>query len=112
MYLLSFKKFLNEDYFHGLEDELNINWEDIVKVYENEPWVLTNINLGKEIFKAGDFQIVPGTLTKDGADVIIKSKTRSYLPGKRVANDTLNKKVYRLNREQLLKMLTRGWMPE
>lgn len=110
MYRISFKKFFNEDYFNSLEDELGVSWEDIVKVYENEPWVLSGIGLGKEIFKTGGFQIVPGTLNSNGADVIVKSKTRSYLPDKRVSS-TGNDKVYHLNREQLINLLTRGWIP-
>ena len=111
MYLLSFKKFYKEDYFQGLEDELVITWEDIVKAYESEPWVLSHIGLGKELFKTGSFSIMPGTLSKNGADVVIKNKTRSYFPGTRVSN-TLPSKIYRLDRKQLLNLLTRGWIPQ
>lgn len=110
MYLLSFKKFYKEDYFKGLEDELDINWEDIVKIYEDEPWMLSQISLGKDLFKTGSLNIVPGTLNKDGADVILKSR-RSYFGGKKVSN-TLPDKVYHLNRQQLLNLLTRGWIPQ
>lgn len=110
MYLLSFKKFYKEDYFQGLEDELDITWEDIVKVYEDEPWALSQIGLGKELFKTAGFSIVPGTLDKNGADVVVKSK-RSYFPGKKVSN-TMSNKVYHLNRQQLLNLLTRGWIAQ
>lgn len=111
MYLLDFKKFYKEDYFQGLEDELGITWEDIAKVYEDEPWVLSHVGLGKELFKVGGFSIVPGTLNQNGADVVVKTKTRSYFPGKKVAS-TSNDKVYHLNKIQLLNLLTRGWIAQ
>jgi len=114
--MLYFKKFF-ENYSDGLSDELGITWEDIAKVYDDDGTGQLNqdsntfLKIGKELFKSGTYQIVPGTFSKNGASIIIKNKTRSYFPGNNINDAGLDGKVYHLNKEQLFNLLTRGWLP-
>ena len=108
--MFSFKKFL-ENYYDGLEDEFNLTWQDIVNTYEKEGWMGIKFILGKEAFKSGIFEIVPGSMTKDGVSIIIKNKTRSYLPGNIVNNKSLDHKVYHLDSKQFINLITKGFIP-
>jgi hypothetical protein len=114
--MLYFKKFF-ENYESGLEDELGISWEDFLKVYDNQGSGQLNqdfntfLKIGNELYKGGTFRIVPGSLNKTGASVVITAKTRSYLPGQKVDDSDLSGKVYHLNKKQLFNLLTRGWIP-
>jgi hypothetical protein len=113
--MLKFKKFL-ENYEKALEDEFGINWDDFLKIYDNQGKgqlskdFNTFLNFGKETYKGGTFEIIPGSLNKNGASVIVTSKTRSYLPGGKVDNGGIVKKIYHLNKKQLFNLLTRGWI--
>jgi hypothetical protein len=113
--MFSFKKFF-ENYDNHLEDELGISWEDFVRVYDDNGNGQLNqdfntfLKIGNEVYKGFTFQIVPGSLNKNGASVLITSKTRSYLPGNKLDGSDLNGKIYHLNKKQLLNLLTRGWI--
>lgn len=114
--MLSFKKFF-ENYTDGLSNELGITWEDILKVYDDNGEGQLNqdfntfLKIGKELFKSGTYEIIPGTLSKSGASIIIKNKSRSYFPGDKINDGNLDGKVYHLNKEQLFNLITRGWLP-
>lgn len=51
-----------------------MEWEDIVKVLEKEPWVTSNLSLGSSSYKTGVWEIVPGTLGPYGANIRMKKK--------------------------------------
>lgn len=114
--MLHFKKFF-ESYESGLDDELGIDLEDFIKIYDDQGNGQLNLDsntflkIGNEIFKNASYQIVPGSMSKNGASIIIKSKTRSYLPGDKIGGENLDGKVYHLNKQQLFNLLTRGWIP-
>jgi hypothetical protein len=114
--MLSFKKFF-EDYTDGLDDELGISWDDILNIYDdNGNGQLsrdsnTFLRIGKELFKSGTYEIVPGTLSKNGASIIIKNKSKSYFPGDKASDGSLDGKIYHLDKQQLFNLITRGWMP-
>ena len=117
--LFGFKKFVEGpqiDYLSALGDEGGIEWSDIVKVLENEPWVSSHFELGNFgiKYKLSPWEIVKNTLTPKGADIRLKpqARSRSYLSG-----NMLNKSGhsddnrYHLNRDELIKFLTTGWTP-
>jgi hypothetical protein len=122
-HLSGFKSFLEEekpkaDFFASLGDEENINWENIKKIFEDEPWISAHFGLGapgKEIlYKLSPWEIVKGSLTPQGADIRLKTQknNRSYLSGDRLnKSDYRDNRRYHLNRKELLKFLTTGWSP-
>lgn len=107
-----------QDYFASLADEEGIEWGDLVKALEAEPWVSSHFGLGspnKEIlYKLSPWEIVKGSLTPNGADIRLKQQkgSRSYLSGNRL-NKThyADRRRYHLNREELARFLTTGWTP-
>jgi len=128
--LCSFRAFLEEeqpepktpsskqDYFAALGDEEGIEWSDLVKTMEGEPWISSHFSLGapdKEImYKLSPWEIVKGSLTPNGADIRLKQQrgSRSYLQNNRLNKSSYeDKKRYHLNREELTKFLTTGWSP-
>jgi len=125
--LYSFKSFLEEeepsgpkkqDYFASLGDEEGIEWSDLVRAMESEPWISSHFGLGspnKEIlYKLSPWEIVKGSLTPNGADIRLKHQkgSRSYLQGNRLNKSPYqDRKRYHLNREELGKFLTTGWTP-
>lgn len=114
MYLLQFKQFLENgpDYLqNGMGDELGMSWDDIVKVLEKEPWVAAGLSFGNKSYKLGSWEIVPGTLSQNGADIRLKNKSRSYLSDKKLDKSDIDTTEYHLTREELEKFLTQGWTP-
>lgn len=115
MYLSNFKQFFEEnnpDYFQtGLGTELGMEWEDIVKVLEKEPWITSNLPLGNSFYKMGVWEIIPGTLTPYGANIKMKKNNKSYLKDKILDKSSGDEEVYHLNRDQLIAFLTQGWQP-
>lgn len=125
--LYSFKAFLEEeepsepkkqDYFASLGDEEGIEWHDLVKVMESEPWISSHFGLGspnkETLYKLSPWEIVKGSLTPNGADIRLKHQrgARSYLQGNRLNKSSYqDRKRYHLNREELTKFLTTGWTP-
>jgi hypothetical protein len=108
----------NRDYFQALGDEQGIEWENLVKTFENEPWVSAHFPLGKPgkeiMYKLTAWEIVPGTLSPNGCDIRLKhgKANRAYLKGNRLLKgDYKDDKRYHLNREQLMQFLTTGWTP-
>lgn len=107
-----------EDYFGALGDEQGIEWSDLVKIFEDEPWVSSHFGLGKPnkevLYKLSAWEIVPGSLTPAGADIRLKQQkgNRSYLQGNRLNKSKYeDKNRYHLNRSELVKFLTTGWTP-
>lgn len=114
MYLSNFKEFFenNPDYFQtGLGSELGMEWEDIVKVLEKEPWVTSNLSLGSSSYKTGVWEIVPGTLGPYGANIRMKKNNKAYLKDKVIDKTSGDDETYHLNRDQLIAFLTQGWVP-
>lgn len=118
--IINFKSFFEEgtnaDFFSAFIDEEGVEWEDLVKALESEPWITSHFKLGKPgiLYKLSPWEIVKGTLTPHGADIRLKQQkgNRSYLPGNRANNsDYKDKKRYHLNRDELVKFLTTGWTP-
>lgn len=101
------------DFFDGAEEELGIDWSDLSKILEGEPWVSAHFPLGSQRHKLAAWEIVPGSLNKNGASIRLKSNTkdRSYLPGNYLNKSSPDTKVYHLNRKQLIDFLTTGWSP-
>jgi len=103
-----------EDYFDALSDEQGLSWHDIINVFEGEPWVSTHFGLGEKIYKASAWKIVPGTLSKHGADIMLvpRKGDRSYLAGNMLNKSKKPDKTrYHLDRDQLTDFLTKGWTP-
>lgn len=113
--MFSFKKFF-ENYDSGLEDELGISWEDFLKVYDDSGSGQLNqdfntfLKIGNETYKGATYRIVPGSLNKNGASIVVTAKTKSYLPDSTTGDSGVDGKVYHLNREQLFNLITRGWI--
>lgn len=106
------------DYFQALGDEQGIEWQNLVKIFENEPWISAHFPLGKPgkeiMYKLSAWEIVPGTLSPKGGDIRLKPSvgTRGYLKGNRLLKGNyVDDKRYHLNREELIKFLTSGWTP-
>lgn len=105
------------DYFAALGDEEGIEWEDLVKVFEGEPWISSHFGLGGDnglLYKQSPWEIVKGSLTPNGAVIRLKpqSKTRSYLSGNKLNKSSyVDNHKYHLNRKELLDFLTTGWTP-
>lgn len=118
---INFKCFFEEeekkaDFLSTLGDEEGIEWEDLVKALEAEPWLTSHFKLGKPgiLYKLSPWEIVKGTLTPNGADIRLKPQhgSRSYLPGNRPYKSKYkDNKRYHLGREELMKFLTTGWTP-
>ena len=103
-----------EDYFDALADEQGLSWRDIVTVFEGEPWVSTHFGLGEKMYKASAWKIVPGTLSKHGADIMLipRKGNRRYLKGNMLDKSRHpDKNRYHLDRGQLTDFLTKGWTP-
>ena len=107
-----------EDYAAALGDEQGMPWDDIVKVFEGEPWVSSHFGLGspeKEIlYKLSPWEIVKGSLSPTGADIRMKPRrnARTYLKGNRLnKSDYVDTKRYTIGRKELLDFLTAGWTP-
>lgn len=103
-----------EDYFDALADEQGISWSDIVKVFEGEPWVSTHFDLGEKKYKRSAWKIVPGTLSKHGADIqlVPQKGDRSYLAGNMLNKSKHPDRMrYHLDRKDLTQFLTTGWTP-
>lgn len=106
------------DYFQSLADEHGIEWKNLVKIFENEPWISAHFALGKPgkeiMYKLSAWEIVPNTLSTRGCMIRLKpqANNRAYLKGQKLLKgDYQDKNSYFLNREQLLKFLTTGWTP-
>ena len=103
-----------EDYLDALGDEGGIKWSDIVSVFEGEPWISTHFDLGEKIYKRSAWKIVPGTLSKHGADIMLvpQKGDRSYLKdNNKNKSKHPDKHRYHLDRKELMKFLTKGWEP-
>ena len=104
-----------EDYFDATGDELGIEWEDLSKALESEPWVSASFDLGGLGHKLSAWEIVKGSLTKDGADIRLKPQNhdRSYTDHGHRLNKSKYKdnKTYHLSRKELQQFLTSGWQP-
>jgi hypothetical protein len=127
MNLSSFKMFLEEepsrppekaDYISSLGDEEGMEWNDIVKALEAEPWISSHFGIGsphKEIlYKLSPWKIVKGSLTPNGADIQLKpqKRNRSYLKHNRLNKSSyVDRRRYHLSRGELIKFLTTGWTP-
>jgi len=132
--LCSFKAFLKEeeqpepeapgdstskqDYFAALGDEEGIEWGDLAKMLESEPWVSSHFSLGspnKEVlYKLSPWEIVKGSLSPNGADIRLKQQrgSRTYLQNNMLNKSSYqDKRRYHLNREELARFLTTGWSP-
>lgn len=123
--LSGFKYFLKQeasspkaDFFASLGDEESIDWNNLKKIFEDEPWISAHFGLGrpgKEIlYKLSPWEIVKGTLTPQGADIRLKPQkgNRSYLSGNKLnKSGYVDNRRYHLNRKELLKFLTTGWTP-
>lgn len=109
-----------EDYFSALENEQGLTWDEIVNVFSKEPWVSANFGIkldknGTLFHKLSAWEIVKGTLTPHGAYIRLKpgKNDRTYLKGDaglRRYNGKDTQKYY-LNRAELEKFLTSGWVP-
>lgn len=106
------------DYFASLGDEEGIDWNNLVKVFEDEPWISAHFGAGKPgkeiLYKLSPWEIVKGSLTPQGADIRLKPQknNRSYLKGNRLNKSKyVDNKRYHLNRKELLNFLTTGWTP-
>lgn len=119
---LEFRKFIEnsstQDYFSAVGEELGINSEDLFSALEKQPWLTAHFPLGKlnkeVLYKMASWEIVPGTLTPNGADIRLKptSNTRSYLKGNQLnKSPNSDEQRYHLNRDQLIKFMTTGWTP-
>lgn len=107
-----------QDYFDSLEDEQGIGWEQIVKSLETDPNISAHFQLGKGNnqmqYKLSAWEVVPGSMTPEGADIRIKHQDgeRTYLKGHRLNQSNYkDNNRYHLNRDQLIKFLTTGWTP-
>lgn len=106
-----------EDYFGGLGDEMGIEWKNIVKSLESEPWVSSHFPLGKPnkevLYKLAAWEIVPGSMTPHGADIRLRHNRgdRSYLSGNRLNKGEPDDRRYHLSRQELINFLTTGWTP-
>lgn len=117
-YLSGFKIFCEEeakpeDYFAALGDEFGMDWGVLKKIIGTEPWVSSHFNLGNIRHKLSAWEIVPGSLSPEGADIQLKPQNgaRSYLPGNRPNQGPQDTTRYHLGREELQKFLTTGWTP-
>jgi len=106
------------DYLAALGDEEGIEWSNLVKILETEPWISSHFGLGspnKEIlYKLSAWEVVKGSLSPQGADIRLKPQTvgRSYLSGNKLNKSSYqDKKRYHLNRKELTSFLTTGWSP-
>lgn len=106
------------DYFSGLQDEQGIEWSDLAKTLEGEPWVSSHFGLGspdkETMYKQSAWEIVKGSLTPNGAEIRLKPQkgNRSYLQGNRLNKSNYkDTKKYRIGRQELIKFLTAGWSP-
>jgi hypothetical protein len=103
-----------QDYFAQLGDEEGIQWDDLVKTLEGEPWISSHFNLGGLKHKLSAWEIVKGTMTPNGADIQLKPQIgdRTYLKGNRLDKSTYqDNNRYHLDRQQLIQFLTTGWTP-
>lgn len=107
-----------EDYFGALGDEQGIEWKDLTKIFEDEPWVSSHFGLGapnrEVLYKLASWEIVKGSLTPNGADIRLKPQkgNRSYLQGNRLNKSKYeDTNRYHLGRKELIKFLTTGWTP-
>lgn len=106
------------DYFQSIGQELGIPWDELVHIFEKEPWISTHFGLGAKdheiMYKLSPWEIVKGTLTPHGADIRLKKSRNaaSYLPGNRLnKSHHFDNRRYHLDREELAKFLTTGWTP-
>lgn len=104
-----------QDYFSVLGDEFGMDWKTISKIMQDEPWVSTHFDLGNLLHKLSAWEIVPGTMSPQGADIRLKKPQRgdrTYLKGNRLnKSDYEDDKRYHLNRKELQDFLTQGWTP-
>ncbi len=107
----------SEDYFSALGDEFGIKWQDIAKAIASQPWTSAHFSLGKPtkevLYKLAAWEIVPGTLTPNGADIRLKPQNndRSYLKGNKLNKGLPDERRYHLGRKELIQFLTTGWTP-
>lgn len=107
----------SEDYFSALGDEFGIEWKDVSKMISSQPWVSSHFSLGKPnkeiLYKLSAWEVVPGTLTPDGADIRLKPQKhdRSYLKGNKLNKGMPDERRYHLSRKDLIQFLTTGWTP-
>jgi len=107
----------SQDYFSALGDEFGIEWKDVAKMISVQPWVSSHFSVGKPdkeiLYKLSAWEVVPGTLTPDGADIRLKPQKndRSYLKGNKLNKGMPDTQRYRLNRKDLIQFLTTGWSP-
>jgi hypothetical protein len=110
------------DFFQaGLGGEMGMSWPDIVSTLEADPWFSANFQMGmgssERLYKDGTWRIVKDSLTPNGADIELVKAGRSFLrpdsgTGTRLdKSGGTDKRRYHLNREELIKFLTKGWTP-
>jgi len=104
-----------QDYLDALQGEEGITWKDLATILQTEPWVTSHFDINDQLHKLSSWEIVKGSLTQHGADIRLKpgKHDKSYKKGKKSIEqakypDTTR---YHLNRKQLIKFLTSGWMP-
>ena len=103
----------NLDYFGGLGDEMKIPFKNVKSAMESEPWVSSHFGLGDIKYKLSAWEIVPGSMSSNGASIRLKPQKgdRSYLKGNKLNKGEPDQKIYHLNRKELEQFLTGGWAP-
>lgn len=108
----------NQDYLDALADEGGMEWSDLVKALEDDPWIQTHFPLGSPgqeiLYKLRPWKIVKGSMNKHGADIMLKPMRggRSYLQGNRLNKSGYeDQRRYHVSREELANMLSGGWGP-
>lgn len=102
------------DFFAALSDEAGIEWPDLKKIMQSEPWIASHFSLGSpEIsYKTSAWEIVPGSMTPDGAFIRLKNVpnagTRSYLKGRRLnKSNYFDDQKYYIKRKDLMRLFNR-----
>lgn len=117
----------NMDFFGGLGDEMGMEWKDIISAFAKTnggtgvpPNANAHFFIGKpeheKAYKTGSWRIVPGSMTPNGADIMLipQKKQRVYQKGKdgQMMLDKSKQpdtKRYHLNRQQLQDFLFGDW---
>jgi hypothetical protein len=102
------------DYFSSIADELGVNWSTMKKIFQEQPYVLSHFQLGKgnPFHKLSPWEIVPGSLTPNGAFIRLKAmpNDRAYLKDRILDKSGYqDKNKYYVSRKELMNMLSTGW---
>lgn len=100
------------DFFAAFGDEAGIEWSDLKKIMQSEPFIATHFSLGSPeiLYKTIPWEIVPGSMTPDGAYIRLKHMPglRSFLKGRRLNKSNYSdKNQYYLKRKDLLRLFNR-----